>query len=197
MKVEVTCKAYIDIDISKPDFLNSDTINEYKEDLLSEISNTAMDQIWDNPIKNIGEELEIVSVTPYDEGCEEFENILKDWEKHYDERPDDLKIDVKYEPQVTYYSIQKHDDETNSDYTICATPCTKVVSPCYRDELDNLKVEIDSILREFIEYPVNEITLSLIKFRVRNIIDKYIEDKKIPDFITENDFTINLNGFNI
>jgi hypothetical protein len=92
MKIEVTCKAYVDIDISKPDFWNSDTINEYKEDLLSEMGNTAMNQIWDNPIKNICEELEIVNVTPYDEGCEDFENILKDWQKHYDERPDDLKI---------------------------------------------------------------------------------------------------------
>lgn len=92
MKIEVTCKVYIDTDVFKPDFWNSDTINEYKEDLIAEICNTAMDQIWDNPVKNIGEELEIVSVTPYDEGCEEFENILKDWKKHYDERPDDLKI---------------------------------------------------------------------------------------------------------
>ena len=92
MKVEVTCKAYIDIDISKPCFWNSDTIDEYKEDFLDEIGLTAMEQIWKNPIGQIGEELEIVSVTPYDEGCEKFENILKDWQKHYDERPDDLKI---------------------------------------------------------------------------------------------------------
>ena len=92
MKIEVTCKAYIDIDIHKPDFWNSDTINEYKEDLLSEISNTAMDKIWENPIKNIAEELEIVNVTPYDEGCEEFESILNDWQKHYNDRPDDFKV---------------------------------------------------------------------------------------------------------
>lgn len=92
MKIEVTCKVYIDTDVFKPDFWNSDTINEYKEDLIAEIGNTAMDQIWNNPIKNIGEELEIVNVTPYDEGCEEFEIILKNWQKHYDERPDDLKI---------------------------------------------------------------------------------------------------------
>lgn len=92
MKVEVICKAYIDIDISKPDFLNSDTPDEYKEDFLAEIGNTTMEQIWRNPIGQIGEELEIINVTPYDEGCEEFENILKNWQKHYDERPDDLKI---------------------------------------------------------------------------------------------------------
>ena len=92
MKVEVTCKAYIDIDVSKPGFWNSDTQDEYKEDFLAEIGLTAMEQIWKKPVGQIGEELEIVSVTPYDEGCEEFENILKDWQKHYDERPDDLKI---------------------------------------------------------------------------------------------------------
>lgn len=92
MKVEVTCKAYIDIDISKPDFWNSDTIEDYKEDLLSEIGNTSMDKMWENPICKISEGLEIISVAPYDDGCEEFENIIKDWKKHYDERPDDLKI---------------------------------------------------------------------------------------------------------
>lgn len=92
MKVEVTCKAYIDIDISKPDFWNSDTIEDYKEDLLSEIGNTSMDKMWENPNCKIGEGLEIISVAPYDDGCEEFENILKEWQKHYNERPDDLKI---------------------------------------------------------------------------------------------------------
>ena len=101
MKIEVTCKVYIDINISKPDFWNSDTVNEYKEDLIAEIGNTTMYQIWNNPVKNIGEELEIVSVIPYEDGCEEFENILKEWEKHYDNRPDDLKI--------SDYKNQKYD----------------------------------------------------------------------------------------
>jgi hypothetical protein len=92
MKIEVTCKAYIDIEISKPCFWNSDTPDEYKEDFLDEIGLTAMEQIWKKPIGQIGEELEIVNVTPYEDGCEEFENIIKDWQKHYDDRPDDLKI---------------------------------------------------------------------------------------------------------
>lgn len=92
MKIEVTCKVYIDTDVFKPDFWNSDTINEYKEDLIAEIGNTVMDQIWNNPVKNIGEELEIVNVTPYDEGCEEFDSILNEWQKHYDNRPENLKI---------------------------------------------------------------------------------------------------------
>lgn len=92
MKIKVTCEVYIDVDVSKPDFWNSDTIEEYKEDLLSEMGNTAMDQIWDNSICKIGEELKIVDVEPYEDGCEEFENTLNDWKKHYDNRPVDLKI---------------------------------------------------------------------------------------------------------
>ena len=92
MKIEVTCKAYIDIDISKPDFWNSDTINEYKEDLLAEIGNTAMQQIWYNSIGKIGEELVIVNAEPYGEGCDEFDSTINDWQKHYDNRPDNLKL---------------------------------------------------------------------------------------------------------
>ena len=92
MKIKVNCEVYIDVDISKPDFWNSDTIEDYKEDLLSEMGNTAMQQIWDNSICKIGEELKIVDVEPYEEGCEEFKNALNDWKKHYDNRPVDLKI---------------------------------------------------------------------------------------------------------
>ena len=33
MKIEVTCKTYIDVPVSIPDCWNSDTIMEYKEDL--------------------------------------------------------------------------------------------------------------------------------------------------------------------
>ena len=92
MKIKVTFDAYIDIDVSKPDFWNSDTIEEYKEDLLSEIDNTAMEQIWDNSIGKIGEELVILKSTPYEGGCEEFDSILNEWQKHYDNRPENLKI---------------------------------------------------------------------------------------------------------
>ena len=92
MKVKVICEAYIDIDVTKPDFWNSDTIDEYKEDLLAEMGNSAMGQIWQNAIGKIGEELVIVNAEPYDEGCDEFDSTINDWQKHYDNRPVDLKI---------------------------------------------------------------------------------------------------------
>ena len=95
MKIKVICEVYIDVDVHKPDFWNSDTIDEYKEDLLSEIGNTAMQQIWDNSIGKIGEELKIIEAEPYEDGCEEFDSTLKDWQIHYDNRPNDLKYDKR------------------------------------------------------------------------------------------------------
>lgn len=100
MKVEVTCKAYLDIPIYKLDFYNSDTPEDYKEELIAEIGNTALDKIWNGPLDKICEELEIVSVTPYDEGIDEVNNIINDWKKHYDNRPKEYKLKniKRYEP---------------------------------------------------------------------------------------------------
>lgn len=63
----------------------------------------------------------------------------------------------------------------------------------YQYELENCRKEIQSMLNEFIDTPNNELTRSLIKFRTQQIIDTYIYECKIPNFITENDFKIELN----
>lgn len=193
MKLEVTCKTYIDVPVSFPDCWNSDTIMEYKEDLYAELSNTAMEQIWRNPMSSISEDCQIIMVKPYEEGIDEFNKAVSDWEEHYNNRPEDLKVDIKYDPKVTYIPIRRHDNETNSDYTLYVTNCTKVVSPIYHDELENCRKEIQSMLNEFWGKQNNELTRSLIKFRVQQIIDMYICEQKIPNFITENDFKIEVN----
>ena len=106
---------------------------------------------------------------------------------------EDLKLDIKYDPKVTYTPIRRHDNETNSDYTLYVTNCTKVVSPIYKEELENCRKEIQSMLNEFLERPNNNLTRSLIKIRAQQIIDTYIYDCKIPNFITVNDFRIEVN----
>lgn len=63
----------------------------------------------------------------------------------------------------------------------------------YHDELENCRKEIQSMLNEFIETPNSEFTRSLIKIRVQQIIDTYIHECKIPNFITEKDFKIEVN----
>ena len=132
-------------------------------------------------------------VKPYEEGIDEFNKAVSNWEEHYNKRPEDLKVDIKYDPKVTYTPIKRHDNETNSDYTLYVTNCTKVVSPIYRDELENCRKEIQSMLNEFWGKPNSELTRSLIKVKAQQIIDMYICEQKIPDFITENDFKIEVN----
>lgn len=193
MKLEVTCKTYIDVPVSLPDCWNSDTITDYKEDLYAEMSNTAMEQIWRNPMSSIAEDCQIINVKPYEEGIDEFNKAVSNWEEHYNNRPEDLKVDIKYDPKVTYTPIRIHDNVTNSDYTLYVTNCTKVVSPIYKEELENCRKEIQSMLNEFLERPNDNLTRSLIKLKVQNIVDLYICEKKIPDFITVNDFRIEVN----
>lgn len=193
MKIEVTCKTYIDVPISFPDCWNSDTIMEYKEDLYAEMSNTAMEQIWRNPMSSISEDCQIINVKPYEDGIDEYNKAVSEWEEHYNNRPEDLKVDIKYDPKVIYTPIRKHDNETDSDYTLYVTNCTKVVSPIYYDELENCRKEIQSMLNEYLETPNTELTRTLIKVKAQNIIDMYISEQKIPNFITENDFKIFIN----
>ena len=60
-------------------------------------------------------------------------------------------------------------------------------------ELENCRKEIQSMMNEFFETPNNELTRSLIKIKAQNIIDMYICEQKIPNFITLNDFRIEIN----
>ena len=182
MKLEVTCKTYIDVPVSNPDYWNSDTIQEYKEDLYAEMSNTAMEQIWGNPMSSISEDFQIINVKPYEEGIDEYNKTLSDWEEHYNNRPEDLKADIKYDKKTTHNPVKKF-------YT---SPCNKVVLSIYRDELENCRKEIQTLLDEFIGASNDELTHSIIKIKVQQIIDTYIYKNKIPDFITYNDFKIEI-----
>ena len=67
------------------------------------------------------------------------------------------------------------------------------IAPIYYDELENCRKEIQSMLNEFLETPNNELTRSLIKIKAQNIVDMYICEQKIPDFITLNDFKLEVN----
>lgn len=122
--------------------------------------------------------------------------VKYNWKEHYN-RPEDLKVDIKYNPKVTYTPIRRHDNETNSDLTFYVTNCTKVVSPIYHDELENCRKEIQSMLNELFETSNNNLTRSLIKVKGQNIIDMYICEQKIPNFITIDDFRIEVNHNNI
>lgn len=69
----------------------------------------------------------------------------------------------------------------------------KIISPIYYDALENCRKEIQSMLNEFLETPNNELTRNLVKAKAENIVDMYIREQKIPNFITLNDFEIEVN----
>ena len=79
--------------------------------------------------------------------------------------------------------------KTNYPYYVVVN----VDAPIYRNELENCRKEIQSMLNEFLETPINELTRSLIKVKAQNIIEMYICERKIPNFITINDFKIEVN----
>ena len=89
--------------------------------------------------------------------------------------------------------LKKHNNITDSYDTFYVSNCTKVVSQIYRDELENCRKEIQSMLNEFIGCTNDELTCYFIKLKAQQIIDTYIYKNKIPDFITYNDFNIEVN----
>ena len=86
MKVEVIVKTYIDIPdnyLDIPDILNSDTENEYREELSCMLQNAAGDVIWQRPMSSISEDCQIISAKPYEEGIDEIEVLVENWKNNY------------------------------------------------------------------------------------------------------------------
>lgn len=70
MKVKIIATIWADVNISPPEVINSDTIGDYKAgDCIN------FDGSW--------EEIEINSVEPYEDGVEEYGNILNNWQPEY------------------------------------------------------------------------------------------------------------------
>lgn len=86
MKIKVKLETYIDIPIIEPDFWNSDTEEEYREDIKAELMNKSMDYIWVKPMGDISEDCTIISAEPYEEGIDEVNKMVNKWECHFNER---------------------------------------------------------------------------------------------------------------
>lgn len=86
MKIKVTLETYIDIPILEPDFWNSDTEKEYRDDIECELMNRSMDYIWTKPMRDISEDCKIISVEPYEDGIDDVEELVNKWKLHYNKR---------------------------------------------------------------------------------------------------------------
>ena len=86
MKIKVTLETYIDIPILEPDFWNSDTEEEYRDDIECEMMNRSMDYIWNRPMRDISEDCKIISVEPYEDGIDDIKKLVNKWKCHFNER---------------------------------------------------------------------------------------------------------------
>lgn len=83
MKLKVTLETYIDCNIYPDDYINSDTCDEYKEQLQCDMENNALESIWKNRMSEISEECKIISVEPYEEGVDEYNELINGWHNEY------------------------------------------------------------------------------------------------------------------
>ena len=83
MKLKVTLETYINCDVYPDEYVNSDTREEYKEQLQCDMGNDALEAIWRNRMCDISEDCKIISVEPYEEGIDEFNNLINGWYNEY------------------------------------------------------------------------------------------------------------------
>lgn len=81
MKLTILTEISIDVPIFPDDVINSDTIGDYVTELNCCLSNDALMYLG-NKLSE-AEEIKILSVHPYDEGVEEYENLVNNWESEY------------------------------------------------------------------------------------------------------------------
>lgn len=75
MKVKFIATIYADINVYPDEFINSDTIGDYKAQLDCDLGNAALDYMrYDK-----AEEIIINAAEPYDEGIDEYGKLLEDW----------------------------------------------------------------------------------------------------------------------
>lgn len=83
MKLKVTLETYIDCDVYPDEYVNSDTREEYIEQLKCDMGNDALEAIWRSRMCDISEDCKIISVEPYEEGIDEYNNLVNGWHNEY------------------------------------------------------------------------------------------------------------------
>jgi hypothetical protein len=81
MKLTILTEISIDIPIFPDDVINSDTIGDYVSELNCCLGNDAL-MYLSNKLPE-AEEITILSTRPSDDGLEEYENLVNNWESEY------------------------------------------------------------------------------------------------------------------
>lgn len=84
MKVKIIAEIIADVHVFPDDVLNSDTVGDYKSELDCNIGNDSLKYLMDYLPQNT--DITILSAQPDDEGIEEYNQILNNWQQEYNER---------------------------------------------------------------------------------------------------------------
>ena len=83
MKLKVILETYIDCNVYPDEYVNSDTREDYIEQLQCDMQNDALKAIWDGRMCDISEDCKIISVEPYEEGIDEYNELVNCWHNEY------------------------------------------------------------------------------------------------------------------
>lgn len=84
MKVKIIAEIVADVHVFPDDVLNSDTVGDYKSELDCNVDNDSLKYLMDYLPQNT--DITILSAQPDDEGIEEYNQILNNWQQEYNER---------------------------------------------------------------------------------------------------------------
>lgn len=84
MRVRIIAEIIADVHVFPDDVLNSDTIGDFKSELDCNVGNDSLDYLIDHLPRNTN--ITILSAQPDDEGIEEYNQFLNNWQQEYNER---------------------------------------------------------------------------------------------------------------
>ena len=79
MKLKVILETYIDCNVYPDEYINSDNREDYIEQLQCDMENNALESIWWKRMCDISEDCKIVSIEPYEEGINEYNELVNEW----------------------------------------------------------------------------------------------------------------------
>jgi hypothetical protein len=89
MEVKVIAEITVDLDIYPEDPINCDSIGYYQESLDCELGNAALD-LLSTSLQGKQADIEILSCKPFDEGLEEYRELLNNYQQLYNSRMEEF-----------------------------------------------------------------------------------------------------------
>lgn len=91
MKVKIIAEIVTDVWVHPSDVLNSDTVGDYKSELDCDVINSSLQHLID---KRINGDITILSAEPYEDGVDQYKEILNKWHPEYHQRMREYKSNL-------------------------------------------------------------------------------------------------------